>query len=51
MKYVGSYTDYLELIEDARAYDDVVIAMQAEGEAETIRAAEAEQARRRSARG
>lgn len=51
MKYVGSYTDYLELVEDARAYDDVLIAMQAEAEAETIRIREAEAASRRRSRG
>lgn len=38
MKYVGGYRDYLALLEDERAFDDVLIAMS--GDAEAARVAE-----------
>lgn len=36
MKYVGTYRDYLALLEDARAYDDVLIAMAGDADAAKI---------------
>jgi hypothetical protein len=41
MKYVGTLSDYRLLLQDARAYDDVLIAMAGEAEAERIRKLEA----------
>lgn len=38
MRYVGGYRDYLALMEDERALDDVLIAMA--GDAEAARVAE-----------
>lgn len=42
MERVGGYLAYLELCENARAYDDVVITLEAEAEAEAIRKLEAQ---------
>ena len=36
MKYVGGYLDYLALLEDSRAVEDVLLFMQGEGEARRI---------------
>lgn len=36
MERVGGYLAYLELCEDARAYEDVIITLEAEAEAKTI---------------
>lgn len=41
MDRAGGYASYLALCEDARAYDDVVIALDGEYQAQQIRAAEA----------
>lgn len=32
MKWVGGYSSYLALMDDARAFDDVLIAMEAEAD-------------------
>lgn len=37
MKYVGGYQAYRLLLEDARAFDDVLLALQGEAEAERIK--------------
>lgn len=37
MLYVGGYESYRLLLEDARAYDDVMIAMAGEADAQKIR--------------
>lgn len=44
MDRVGGYDAYLALCEDVRAYEDVLIAMQGEGEAHRLQ--EAERAKR-----
>lgn len=41
MKYVGSLESYHALLDDARAYDDVLIAMEGEADAARIMALEA----------
>lgn len=40
MDRVGGYEGYQALLQDASAFDDVVTALQGEGDAERIRAAE-----------
>jgi len=42
MDRVGGYAGYLALIEDARAYDDVLIAMEGAVDAQNVSALEAE---------
>ena len=39
MDRVGGYSGYLALCDDVRAYDDVLIAMQGEAEAQRIQGA------------
>lgn len=41
MDRVGGYIGYLALIEDARAYDDVLVALAGEADATSIRELEA----------
>jgi len=42
MDRVGGYLGYLALLEDARAYDDVLIVLAGEADAARIRALEAQ---------
>lgn len=38
MKYAGGFESYRALLEDARAYDDVIVMMMGEADGERIRA-------------